>query len=59
MPPLPTLRARDAVRTFERLGWSVARQQGNHIIMVKEGSVATFAMNSEHDVDIGRMNLLG
>jgi len=36
MPALPTLCGREVVAVFERMGWSVVRQQVSHIIMTKE-----------------------
>jgi predicted RNA binding protein YcfA (HicA-like mRNA interferase family) len=42
MPPIPVLRPRDVVKTFEKLGWEVARQRGSHIILTKAGHIATF-----------------
>ena len=44
MTALPVLRAREVVAAFEELGWTVARQRGSHVIMVKEGSTATLAI---------------
>ena len=41
MPPLPTLSGREVVKAFKSGGWQVARQRGSHIIMVKEGHMAT------------------
>jgi predicted RNA binding protein YcfA (HicA-like mRNA interferase family) len=48
MPPVPLLRPREVVRVFERLGWSIARQRGSHIIMTKVGHIATLSI-PEHD----------
>ena len=31
MPPVPLLKPRKVVKTFEKLGWEVARQRGRHI----------------------------
>jgi predicted RNA binding protein YcfA (HicA-like mRNA interferase family) len=41
MPPVPVLRPRDVVKTFEKLGWEIARQRGSHIILTKAEHVAT------------------
>ena len=43
MPALPVLSGRKVVRVFENLGWQVARQRGSHIIMVKDGEIATLS----------------
>ena len=39
MPTVPILRPRRVVKTFEKLGWEVVRQQGSHIILTKEEPV--------------------
>jgi len=33
MPIIPLLKPRQVVKTFEKLGWEVARQRGSHIIL--------------------------
>lgn len=33
MPKLPHLSGRDVVRTLERMGFSIARQRGSHIVL--------------------------
>lgn len=55
MPPLPSLRGREAVRVFEQLGWTVARQQGSHIIMIKEGDLATLSIPAHKEVAKGTL----
>lgn len=40
MPPVPVLRPLEVIRAFEKLGWQVTRQQGSHIILIKEGHPA-------------------
>jgi predicted RNA binding protein YcfA (HicA-like mRNA interferase family) len=41
MPQLPVLSGRRTARAFEKLGWQIACQRGSHVIMVKEGEMAT------------------
>jgi len=36
MPPVPVLKPRRVVKTFEKLGWEIARQRGSHIILTKQ-----------------------
>lgn len=56
MPPaLPVLSGRDVVRVFESLGWSVARQSGSHIILVKEGAMATLSVPDHREVAKGTL----
>ena len=56
MPPaLPALSGREVVRVFESLGWSVARQSGSHIILVKEGEMATLSVPDHREVAKGTL----
>ncbi len=55
MPPLPALTYRDVVRTFERMGWCVARQQGRPIVMTKEGHIATLSIPAHKEVARGTL----
>ena len=50
MPPIPVLSGREVVRAFEKLGWKVARQRGSHIIMVKEGHIATLSVPDHAEI---------
>jgi predicted RNA binding protein YcfA (HicA-like mRNA interferase family) len=43
---------------FSRLGWDVARQRGSHIILVKEGHIATLAIPDHHEVARGTLRSL-
>ena len=58
MPPLPILSGAETVRNFERLGWSVARQQGSHIIMTKPGETATLSVPNHPEVAKGTLRRL-
>lgn len=58
MPIVPVLRPREAVRVFEKLGWEVARQRGSHIIMTKEGHVATLSIPNHPTVARGTLRSL-
>jgi predicted RNA binding protein YcfA (HicA-like mRNA interferase family) len=57
MPQLPVLSGRDAVRVFESLGWRVART-GNHIVLVKEGHIATLSVPNHREVARGTLRKL-
>jgi len=58
MPPVPLLRPREVVRAFERLGWSVARQRGSHIVMTKPGHIATLSIPDHPEVARGTLRFL-
>jgi predicted RNA binding protein YcfA (HicA-like mRNA interferase family) len=55
MPHLPVLTGRQVVRVFEKLGWEVARQRGSHIILVKDGSMATLSVPNHREVARGTL----
>jgi predicted RNA binding protein YcfA (HicA-like mRNA interferase family) len=58
MPPVPVLRPREVVRAFEKLGWGVARQRGSHIILTKEGHIATLSVPNHPEVARGTLRSL-
>ena len=58
MPPVPLLRPREVIRAFERLGWSVARQRGSHIVMTKPGHIATLSIPDHPEVARGTLRTL-
>jgi len=44
MPEVPILRPKEVIKIFEKFGWQVVRQRGSHIILTKEGNIATFSV---------------
>lgn len=58
MPQLPVLSGPETVRNFERLGWSVVRQRGSHIIMTKPGEKATLSVPNRREVAKGTLRHL-
>lgn len=58
MPPVPLLRPREVVKTFEKLGWEVARQRASHIILTKEGHIATLSVPNHPEVARGTLRSL-
>jgi len=58
MSILPVLSGRDVVRVFERLGWSVARQRGSHIILIKPDHIATLSVPDHKEVAKGTLRSL-
>lgn len=55
---LPVISGRDAARVFESFGWTIARQRGSHIIMVRDGSVATLSVPDHREVAKGTLRSL-
>jgi predicted RNA binding protein YcfA (HicA-like mRNA interferase family) len=55
---IPVLSGREVVRTFEKLGWQVARQRASHIAMVKPGELATLSVPDHKEVARGTLRSL-
>jgi predicted RNA binding protein YcfA (HicA-like mRNA interferase family) len=58
MPSLPKLSRRDVVRVFNRDGWKMVRQRGSHMILVKEGHMATLSIPDHREVAKGTLRSL-
>ena len=58
MPVLPVLSGREVVQVFEKLGWSVARQRGSHIILSKPDHIATLSVPDHKEVAKGTLRSL-
>lgn len=58
MPVLPILSGRDTVKVFEGMGWSAVRQNGSHIVMVKDGEAATLSVPNHREVARGTLRSL-
>ena len=58
MPLLPNLSGRDVVETFGRDGWEKVRQRGSHVVMVKDGSMATLSVPDHKEVAKGTLRSL-
>ncbi len=58
MPQVPILRPREVVRALEKPGWKVVRQRGSHIILTKEGHIATLSISNHAEVARGTLRSL-
>jgi predicted RNA binding protein YcfA (HicA-like mRNA interferase family) len=58
MAKLPLVSGDKAVKAFSRAGWIAARQTGSHLIMVKEGSMATLSVPMHSEIDRGTLRKL-
>jgi predicted RNA binding protein YcfA (HicA-like mRNA interferase family) len=58
MASLPVVSGKELVKRFERLGWSVVRQSSSHLIMTKEGEVATLSVPDHKEVARGTLRSL-
>jgi predicted RNA binding protein YcfA (HicA-like mRNA interferase family) len=55
MPAIPLLKPSQVVKAFENLGWEVVRQKGSHIIMTREGHIATLSIPKHKEVARGTL----
>lgn len=58
MPEVPLLKPREVVKAFKKLGWAVSRQRGSHIILTKEGHIATLSVPDHPQVARGTLRAL-
>ena len=58
MPVLPRLSGRAVVKAFGRDGWTLARQKGSHLILVKDGSWATLSVPDHREIAPGTLRSL-
>jgi len=58
MASLPVVSGRDAVKAFQRFGWTVARQTSSHIIMTKDGEIASLSIPNHKEVARGTLRSL-
>jgi predicted RNA binding protein YcfA (HicA-like mRNA interferase family) len=55
---LPVLSGSQIRRAFEKDGWEFSRQRGSHMILVKEGSMATLSVPNHKEVARGTLRSL-
>lgn len=58
MASLPVLSGSDAVKVFQRFGWSIARQSSSHIVMTREGEIASLSIPDHKEVAKGTLRSL-
>lgn len=56
--PLPVLSGRAVAAAFVKLGWTIARQRGSHIILVRAGHIATLSVPDHCEVKRGTLRSL-
>ena len=55
---LPVVSGKEARKALEKDGWEFARQRGSHMILVKEGSMATLSVPDQKEVARGTLRSL-
>ncbi|MEI6656985.1 MAG: type II toxin-antitoxin system HicA family toxin [Planctomycetota bacterium] len=58
MARLPMLSGGEAVKVFERAGWTIDRQRGSHVILVKDGQPATLSVPDHKELAKGTLRSL-
>jgi predicted RNA binding protein YcfA (HicA-like mRNA interferase family) len=58
MPSLPTPSGQEVVDAFTADGWRLARQRGSHMILVKEGHMATLSVPNHREIAKGTLRSL-
>jgi predicted RNA binding protein YcfA (HicA-like mRNA interferase family) len=58
MASLPILSGREVVGVFASFGWQVVRQSSSHIIMTKQGEMATLSIPDHKEVARGTLRSL-
>jgi predicted RNA binding protein YcfA (HicA-like mRNA interferase family) len=58
MATVPLLSGQEVVRVFASFSWSVSRQRGSHIIMTKDGEMATLSVPNHKEVARGTLRSL-
>jgi len=58
MANLPILSGRETLKAFCKNGWQMVRQRGSHMILVKEGHMATLSVPDHKEVAKGTLRSL-
>ena len=58
MAQLPNLNGKEVVKAFENLGWEFSRQSGSHIVLTKDGELASLSVPNHKEVAKGTLRSL-
>jgi predicted RNA binding protein YcfA (HicA-like mRNA interferase family) len=58
MGHIPGFSGQEVVQIFESFGWHLARQKGSHLIMVKQGQIATLSIPNHKQIAKGTIRSL-
>jgi predicted RNA binding protein YcfA (HicA-like mRNA interferase family) len=58
MPKLPVVSGIEAVKAFERAGWTIARQRGSHVVLIKAGEIASLSAPQHRELSPGTLRSL-
>lgn len=58
MAQLPNLSGTEVVKTFEKLGWEFSRKSGSHMVLTKDGEMASLSVPKHKPVAKGTLRSL-
>jgi predicted RNA binding protein YcfA (HicA-like mRNA interferase family) len=58
VPQVPVLKPKGVIKIFKKFGWDVTRSRGSHIILTKEGHIATLSVPNHSEVARGTLRSL-
>lgn len=58
MAQIPNLSGKEVVAIFERFGWEFVRQSGSHMILIKDGEMASLSVPKHREVAKGTLRSL-
>jgi predicted RNA binding protein YcfA (HicA-like mRNA interferase family) len=58
MGKLANISGKEAVKAFERAGWTVMGQVGSHCVMTKQGERANLSVPQHKELSIGTLRAL-
>ena len=58
MAQLPSISGENTVKVFQRFGWEFVRQTGSHMILVRDGEMATLSVPKHREVAKGTLRSL-
>ena len=58
MGKLPVLSGAEAVKVFLRAGWRRDRQRGSHVVLLREGHIASLSVPQHRELGPGTLRAL-
>jgi predicted RNA binding protein YcfA (HicA-like mRNA interferase family) len=58
MPKLPIMSGAEAVKAFGRAGWRIDRQRGSHVVLLKDGHIASLSVPQHRELAPGTLRSL-
>ena len=58
MPKLPVISGADAVKAFGHAGWRVDPQRGSHVVLLKDGHIASLSVPQHRELAPGTLRSL-